>query len=307
MCFVLISSSSISFRFIFLNSLSVGIPIELIPNTDTGNIKSVNLNQWIKLRKHLEREEQIQMINNNKSATLCSSDCDNGYDYEVASTSSSSQSSQSHLLYVANANNIVECPLSTDVVFRRGKTMKFHVGNVNFQNLIESRMYEHTIDVNASPLRRTEIEIELMNEVRKKLEKTNGCDSGRFLTWNREESWWSVMQSDDEIQKKIHYAFRDCRKKMLKTQQQQQKVQTITNLNSLFVRQDGQKKKRYNNSNNNTKDRSSISACGGNYNGNSSESDDNNQCIIPTPFNNSNNACGYFFSTDDGAYTNLDD
>ena len=56
---------------------------------------------------------------------------------------------------------------------------------------------------------------------------------GRFLTWNMEKQWWLVIHSDDdEIQKKIHYAFRDFRKKMLKTQQPQQKVQPIHNTNS---------------------------------------------------------------------------
>ena len=97
------------------------------------------------------------------------------------------------------------------------------------------------------------------------------------------------MQSDDEIQKKIYNAFRDFRLKMLKVQQPQQKVQTITKLNSFFEQQqDGQKKKRHN-SNNNDKDGSdcSRSDCG----------DENNGC----------NACGYFFSTDDGSYVNLDD
>ncbi|OEU10954.1 hypothetical protein FRACYDRAFT_246827, partial [Fragilariopsis cylindrus CCMP1102] len=175
-----------------------GIPIELIPSTDTGNIKSVNLKQWIKLRMHLEREEQVaaqkMMIynnnnNNNKKSISClysSDSSDNG------SGSGGGSGGGDYFAKIPNTKNtIVECPLSNDVIFRRGKAMQnIHLGNLKFQNLIEAHMYEHTIDLDTSPLRRIEIEVELMNEVRKKIETTNGCDSGRFLTWDVEKSWW---------------------------------------------------------------------------------------------------------------------
>ena len=229
----------------------------------------------MKLRKNLEYQEQIQArtINNDNNISIppASDDSNVGkYDFEVVST----------------ANNIVECPLSNDVIFRRGKTMNYHLGNAKFQDLIESHIYEHSIDSDTSLLRRTEIEVDVFIEV---VRGGGNSDSGRFLTWNVEKKWWMVMQSDDEIQKKIYNAFRDFRLKMLKVQQPQQKVQTITKLNSFFEQQqDGQKKKRHN-SNNNDKDGSdcSRSDCG----------DENNGC----------NACGYFFSTDDGSYVNLDD
>jgi hypothetical protein len=231
-CLCSFSSSSI-FLSRYLSKLftSAGIPIELLPSTDTGNIKSVNLRHWMKLRKHLECEKQKSY----------SSDSDNsnsggGYDSGGVSTTSSAITTTTTTIH-----DIVECPLSNDVIFRRGKTMNVHPGNVKFQNLIESRIYEHSIDLNTPPLRRTEIEIELMNEVQIPEQGV----SGRFLTWNIEKKWWIVIRSDDEKQKKIHYAFRDFQKKMLKTKQQQQKVQTTPNSNSLFVRQDGQKKKMY--------------------------------------------------------------
>ena len=193
----------------------------------------------MKLRTYLEHEEITHMTKDNKSTNVGT------YDSGVVST----PSPQSHLLYyLANTNNIIECPLSNDVLFRRSKTMNFHSGNVNFQNLIESRIYEHSIDLNTPPVRQTEIEIEVFNEVLKPI-KNNGSygggDSGRFLTWDIKKQWWLVIHSDNEIQIKIHYAFRDFQKKMLKTKQQQQKVQTTPNSNSLFVRQDGQKKKMY--------------------------------------------------------------
>jgi hypothetical protein len=295
----------IIFRFVFplLFFLSkslhyfVGIPSELLPKTDTGNIKSVNLKQWIKLRTHLELEEQIRMIKNNKSTPV--SDINNsGCDSEVVSTISPQLGL--HCLADKNNINVVECPLWNDVIFRRGKTMNVHSGNTKFQNLIESHIHEHSIDLNTTPLRRKEIEIDLMNEVQKP-EKKNGCggySSGRFLTWDIKNHWWLVIHSDDEIEAKIHYAFRDFRKKMLRTKQQQQKVQTITNLNSLFEQQqNGQKKKRYvNNKNSGCSDFVSNNGC-------------NIMPCLPSMNNNgnNNNACGYFFSTDDGSYAYLND
>ncbi|MGK3759205.1 MAG: hypothetical protein ACI8RD_011522 [Bacillariaceae sp.] len=295
MCSFSSPTSSSIFLSLYLSKLftPVGIPIELLPITDTWNIKLVNLNQWIKLCKHLEREKQYSSDSDNSNSG-------GGYDSGGVSATSST-------ITTTTIENIVECPLSNDVVFRRGKPLNFHVGNVNFQNLIESRIYEHTIDQNTPPLRRTEIEIEIFNEV---FRKPKQGESGRFLTWNKEKKWWLVIHSENEIQLKIRNAFRDFRKKMLRTQQQQQKVQTISNSNSLFEQQqDGQKKKFKNNNN------SCCSDCGL-YCGNASDAN-NNGCnnimpCVPSTMNNNgnnnnnnnnnNNAFGYFFSTDDGSY-----
>ncbi len=76
-----------------------GIPVELIPLTDTGNIKTAYLKQWIKLRKNLEG------LNENRGIS------------EVS---------------------IIECPGSNDVVFRPGTSVSCHPGNVQFRCLLES-------------------------------------------------------------------------------------------------------------------------------------------------------------------------
>jgi hypothetical protein len=255
------------------------------------------------MRKHLEREEQTHMINNNISTPASHNNVGSPrYDSEVVST----VSPQSGL----HTNNIiVECPLLNDVIFRRSKPMIFHSGNVKFQDLIESHIYEHSIDPNTPLLRRKEIEIEILNEVLKpKKNSARGRDNsgGRFLTWNMEKKWWMVMDSENEIQLKIYHAFLSFRKKMLKTQQQQQEVQTVANLNSLFEQQDGQKKKRFNDINGRCCSNCALCCA----------SDDNNNgcsgvlCVrtaVNHNRNNSNDACGFFFSTDDGSYACLDD
>ncbi|OEU05873.1 hypothetical protein FRACYDRAFT_257639 [Fragilariopsis cylindrus CCMP1102] len=234
-----------------------GIPIEHFPATDTGNIKLIYFKQWINLRTHLEYEQEKKINNNDNN----------------------------------NNNNIiiVECPLSNDVIFRRGKTMNFHSGNIKFQNLIESRICEYFINPNTSLSRRKEIEIDILNEV------LNSC--GRFLTWIAEKKWWLVIHSEDEMQFKIHYAFLGFRTRMLKKQQKQQKVvPTVAKLTSLFEGQQvGQKKKRYNNNNCSI---SSFSDCGFHC-----DSDDNNS---NNSGNNNCSDCGYFFSVDDGSYACTD-
>ena len=76
-----------------------GIPVELIPLTDTGNIKTAYLKQWIKLRKNLES------LNENRGIS---------------------------------DGSIIECPGSNDVVFRQGTSVSCHPGNVQFRCLLES-------------------------------------------------------------------------------------------------------------------------------------------------------------------------
>lgn len=78
---------------------SYGIPVELIPLTDTGNIKTIYLKQWIKLRKSLEAMQE------NRNAGKVS---------------------------------IIECPGSHDVVFRPGTSVSCHPGNVRFRCLLEN-------------------------------------------------------------------------------------------------------------------------------------------------------------------------
>jgi len=83
---------------------SYGIPVEIIPVTGTGNIKTVHHKQWIRLRKHLEDVRARGL----------------------------------------DGSSIIELPGSTDVIFRTGTSLTCHPGNSMFQNFIESYMLEHS-------------------------------------------------------------------------------------------------------------------------------------------------------------------
>ena len=83
-----------------------GIPVDLLPITETGNIKTKNHQQWLKVRRMIEREGK-------------STDDDESND------------------------NIVECPRLNDVIFRVGDSYMHHPGNVMFRGLIESKYEEY--------------------------------------------------------------------------------------------------------------------------------------------------------------------
>ena len=83
---------------------SFGIPVELVPLTETGNIKLNHHKQWIQLRKYLD-EEMAKGV---------------------------------------DKSSIIELPGSTDVLFRTGMSLTCHPGNSMFQNIIMSQTEEHS-------------------------------------------------------------------------------------------------------------------------------------------------------------------
>ena len=92
------------------------IPTEMIPVTDTGTIKLDNWKKWIKFKKYTEQQEMPVLMKTSTKTPM---------------------------------NSIVECPGSNDVIFRRGKSMNYHSGNVKFQNMIESQ-FQHYSDPNTT-------------------------------------------------------------------------------------------------------------------------------------------------------------
>ena len=264
-----------------------GIPTEIIPSTDTGNIKLDNLRQWIRLKTYTEQFTQERMTASMETM-------------------------------MTPLNSIVECPGSNDVIFKRGKSINYHPGNVMFQNLIESRISQHSIDPNSTEAQKHTIELEVIQQVQK--------DGGRFLKWDIENGWWinmrvdnihgdmdidrdmdisspnmmntkmlnkntnatstTCLEVDKQIQLKVHNAFRDFKKKMMRAQQKQ--LQFNARSAYAFERQDGQKRQR--SSNHNT--RTTITKLG---NANDSVSSCSDSACVPFLPDMGGNACGYFF------------
>ena len=132
-----------------------GIPTGIIPVTDTGTIKLDNWKKWIKLKKYTEQQEMTVLMKTSTKTSM-----------------------------KTPMNCIVECPGSNDVVFRRGKSLNYHPGNVKFQNMIESQ-FQHHSDPNTTQARKEAIEIKVIQNVKK--------DGGRFLKWDSDKGWWINM------------------------------------------------------------------------------------------------------------------
>lgn len=156
------------------NLLGYGIPVDLLPLTDSGNIKTTNLLQWLKVRKAYEEN----MRN----------------DYNGVSSDPTA-------IGFIDINNI-ECPGLNDVIFRSGKNHLCHPGNVAFQGLIESRHEEHSKSHQDAKAR---ITLWIVEQVELK--------GGRFLEWNS-EGMWSQILDRHQIRSKVSSYFRTYRRKL---------------------------------------------------------------------------------------------
>ncbi len=85
-----------------------GIPSSQLPVSESGNVKTKNLLQWIRVRKMCE------------GTSLTGNDRD-------------------------QAIAPIECPGSNDAIFRCGQAYLSHPGNVMFRSLIETKFDEHNL------------------------------------------------------------------------------------------------------------------------------------------------------------------
>jgi len=154
--------------------MGYGIPVDLLPLTDTGNIKTKNLLQWIKVRKALD--ESIAKDHNGIISHARAS----GW---------------------IDSNNI-ECPGLNDVIFRSGKNHMSHPGNASFQSLIEARHEEHSQSHQDD---KALITWWIVEQVELK--------GGNFLEWNS-EGMWSQILDRALIRSKVSSCFRTYRRKL---------------------------------------------------------------------------------------------
>ena len=99
---------------------------------------------------------------------------------------------------------IVECPSLSDVLFRQGKSMFNHPGNVMVRNLIQSKHKEQILAEQKEKVKinRRKIISEITEEIR---------HTSRFLVWS-ENGWWSQLTDQEQLICKIEYMIKDYRK-----------------------------------------------------------------------------------------------
>lgn len=120
-----------------------GIPVDLIPLTDTGNIKTTYLKQWMNLRRSMD---DVRESGENVNKVV----------------------------------NFSECPGSNDVVFRTGTSMYCHPGNVHFRCLMQEKHEILSLNFQKS---RAELAGQIIAEIEAKGGKFLRWDKqGQYLT-----------------------------------------------------------------------------------------------------------------------------
>lgn len=154
-----------------------GIPVDQIPITDTGNVKTKNLFQWIRVRKFLEASRS-----NGGAGVSSDSEC-------------SQNASLIHL--------VIDCPNMNDVIFRGKHAYLSHPGNAMFRGLIESRYDEH------NSLTTTDEKVQVTWSIIQEVEKKNG----RFLVWDK-NGCWSELTDRMQVRTKVAGALKDHKRRL---------------------------------------------------------------------------------------------
>lgn len=153
-------------------------------------MKTKHLHLWMRGRRVLElQQEETMRINNN----------------------------------IGSCSNLVDCPASSDVVFRAGTSSLSHPGNSSFHDMLRSQSDESQI----SP--------ETVGTFFETVTRRNG----RFLEWNS-CGFWKVISDPIAIQQKIYRSFFYAKK----SSNQRRNRQHNSGSTFLFARQDGMKRKR---------------------------------------------------------------
>jgi hypothetical protein len=189
--------------------MGYGIPVELLPVTETGNVKTKNLHQWMNVRKTIEDSRAWDDTQQQRRSILPTS------------------------------NSTVECPGLLDVVFRSGMSYLSHPGNAMFQGILESYFDEHNA---ASQEEKVSITWRVVNDVVGAPGPPSSTNKygGRFLVWDKSIGGWIQLQDRNQMRSKVAVCFK-LHKKQLRAHTNRQNTESAT---YKFERQDGHKRKR---------------------------------------------------------------
>lgn len=195
--------------------LSFGIPVDLLPVTETGNLKVKNQQQWMKVRRareqHYQQQQQQQQV-----GAAAAADLERLQQRPRAAAAAASGSPDNNAS--DDDGERIECPGLNDVVFRFGKSCMSHPGNVMFRGLIEAKFDEH--DGSSSITTKWNATWWVVKEVLT-------ARKGRFLVWDGSGEYWTQIRSRDDIRSRVAICFKE-HKKRLKALRNLQAVESST-------------------------------------------------------------------------------
>jgi len=187
---------------------SFGIPTEIIPITFSGSRKITTFRNWMKFRKSMDDHGEYVRLNGLVEQ-------------------------KNRLPTSSTMSTVVECPNSTDIIFRQGSSVLAHPGNARFRSVIEATVIKlreelkisgdnesaaanddyNYFDDEFTPSKTTKA---LISELVDQFIET---EKGRVLMWtqslayskDRHGCWlWMPITKKEQIYPKIEYIVREC-------------------------------------------------------------------------------------------------
>jgi hypothetical protein len=172
---------------------SYGIPVDLLPLTSTGNVKTSYLKQWIRLRFAFEEDILANGYERRGGGCNHNHNHNRGINTTTAAAAAAARDNKNY------DYDMIECPGSSDVVFRPGKLVMNHPGNVAFRSLIESKNSLHEIASQSKKFAIAKEVVDTMIEFR----------GGRFLVWDENPCCWKAITDPNKQRRKVAIAFRN--------------------------------------------------------------------------------------------------
>ena len=179
-----------------------GIPEQLLPLSNTGTVKTANHSRLINgLRFKADREQHRKLTSSNNNHENRSGQLLGGGDNPDTTI---------------GEDEIVDCPGSRDVIFRKGPTYKNNPGNMSFRELIEQTHAQHT---KGSRKEKCSITWSIVLEIEAR--------NGRFLDWCKTREMWIVTKDREKIRKQVAACYKQYNRTALTFRQQTQRKRTI--------------------------------------------------------------------------------
>jgi hypothetical protein len=194
---------------------SYGIPVDLLPLTHNGAVKTTNHSLWVKFRRNLEcqqkqhlaqQQQQQQTLELQDAYNMNSNNANNNT--KQVQTQQKKQVQKQNALAASSlllssslllAQRSVECPRSHDIIFRKGKQYGNHIGNSVFLHKLMERTYiEHRDSSTQSE------KVDLTWRIVREIERRNG----RFLDWDRTQNVWIHIIDPKKKREKIAQSYK---------------------------------------------------------------------------------------------------